>query len=217
MLAWTMLMTGTDRWVETVQWIALIGLAATTFTAARLLGFSRSPSAFAAALLVVLPEPILQSVTTQTDLVTAFFVSAAAVFAVRGIRDRSLSDLIVAALAGALAVGTKGTALLVAPALLLLGLAAWRAYRPPRRLIAAGAGLTVAAIALLGSYNYVLNVVDRHDLLGGVENEVGVPPAGADRAQIAVQDLWTFADAPGVNAAWIENIVQRPARRLLGG
>jgi Dolichyl-phosphate-mannose-protein mannosyltransferase len=215
--AWTMLLTGTDRWVEVVQWLALTGIALTTYTGARLLRFSPSSSAFAAALFVVLPEPILQSTTTQNDLVVSFFIAAAAMFMVRGMRDGNLGDLAIAGAATGLAVGTKGTALLAGPALLVIVLAALRAYRPNRRVVVATVGFAVAGITVLGAFNYILNVVNRHDALGGVQQLVGAEGSNSDRLSIAVQDLWTFADAPGINAAWIEQIVERPAKSILGG
>ena len=67
--AWTLAITGADRLVATVQWLSLIGLACTAFLGARVLGFARDGALLAAALLVTLPQPMLQSTTTQNDLV----------------------------------------------------------------------------------------------------------------------------------------------------
>ena len=74
--ALTMMMSGTDRWVQSVQWLALVGVALAVFSGARLLHFGREESVFAACLFVVLPEPLMQSATTQNDLVEAFFLAS---------------------------------------------------------------------------------------------------------------------------------------------
>src|SRR4051812_26743086 len=90
--AWTLLVTGTDRFAAVVQWLALIGVCGCVLEGARLLGFDRAGALFAAALFAVLPQPVLQAASTQNDLVTALFVIAVAVFAVRGLRDRRAGD-----------------------------------------------------------------------------------------------------------------------------
>jgi hypothetical protein len=105
--AWTMAITGTDRFAQVVQWLALVGIAAAVFGGARLLGFARPASIFAAALFVALPQPILQATTTQNDLVVTFFIAAAALFGVSGLRNGSRGELAVAGAAAGLAIGTK--------------------------------------------------------------------------------------------------------------
>src|ERR1051325_2425451 len=165
--ALTMMMSGTDRWVASVQWLALVGIGLAVFSGARLLRFGREPSAFAACLFVLLPEPLLQSTTTQNDLIEAFFIAAAAFFVVRGLRDRSRGDVAVAALAMAIAVGTKGTAFIAGTALAVLGVAALIAWRPPARFIALAGAQALLALIALGAYNYLLNLRNRGGPLGG--------------------------------------------------
>jgi hypothetical protein len=213
--AWTMLITGTDRWVELVQWTALVGLALTIYSGARLLHFGPAPSAFAGALFVVLPMPILQSTTTQNDLVVSFFIAAAALFTARGIRDRHIGDLAVAGAATGLAIGTKGTALIAGPSLLVIALVALWAYRPGWRVVGAGLACAVIGIAAFGAFNYVLNQRNTGDVFGGVKEQV--VGAGSDRLQNGFHDLWTFADATGIDASWIEQLGRRPANWVFGG
>jgi hypothetical protein len=97
-----MLVSGTDRWTQLVQSAALVGLALTIYSGARFLRFDQVASAFAAGLFVVLPMPILEAATTQNDLVVSFFIAATALFTARGLRDRNLGDLAVAAAAAGL-------------------------------------------------------------------------------------------------------------------
>jgi hypothetical protein len=215
MIAWSMLITGTDRWVELVQWISLAGLGLTIFSGARLLGFGTRAAAFAGALFLILPQPIMQAASTQNDLVASFFVAACALFVVRGLRDRHIGDLSVAGAALGLAIGTKGTALLALPSLGLLAAAALVAWRPPIRLVARALGLGLAGIAAFGAFNYVLNYRHTHDIFGGVKDQVS--STGGDRWQNAAHDIWTFADTPGVNLTWLQPLVQHPVQGIFGG
>ena len=215
LLAWTMLINGTDRWVELVQWISLVGLALAIFSGARLLRFSAGASAFAAALFVLLPQPIMQAASTQNDVVTSFFLGATALFIARGLRDRHLGDLTVAGAAVGLAIGTKGTALIALPALAVIAVAAVIAWRPSLRLIGLALGLAVSGVVAFGAFNYVLNYKNSHDVFGGVSEQVS--NTGGNRWQNAAYDMWTFADSPGVSLQWLQPLVQRPVQSLFGG
>ena len=135
---WTLALTEGDRLASAVQWAAGAGLVAVVFSGARMLGFAIAPSLFAAALFALMPQPLLQSSTTQNDLIMAFFLGAGTLFGARGIRDSDVGDLVIAGAALGLAVGSKGTALAAGPSIALLLGAAIRAYRPPGRVIASG-------------------------------------------------------------------------------
>lgn len=211
--AWTLAMTGADRLVATVQWLSLIGLACTVFLGARILGFARDGALLAAALLVTLPQSILQSTTTQNDLVAAFFVLAVAVFGARGLRDRDRGDLVIAALAAGLAVGTKGTVFALAPSLaIILGAAVWR-YTPPARLVVFGLAAVVAGMLALGAWGYALNVHAGEPAFGGLaektQRESAVP-------QNTVRVLWTFVDSPGSPAPWFDTFATKLAHKTVG-
>lgn len=209
--ALTMMMSGTDRWVASVQWLALVGIGLAVFSGARLLRFGREPSAFAACLFVLLPEPLLQSTTTQNDLIEAFFIAAAAFFVVRGLRDRSRGDVAVAALAMAIAVGTKGTAFIAGTALAVLGVAALIAWRPPARFIALAGAQALLALIALGAYNYLLNLRNRGGPLGGIDARTLVT---GGRLPNALRALGTFADSPGVNVHWLDRLFGSATGRL---
>jgi 4-amino-4-deoxy-L-arabinose transferase-like glycosyltransferase len=211
--AWTMAITGTDRFVALVQWLALIGLSCCVYLGARLLEFGRAPALFAAALFAVLPEPLLQAASTQNDLVIAFFVLAAAVFGVRGLRDRRGGDIAVAAAALGLAVGTKGTVFALGPSLAIVLLAAiWR-YRPPPRLVAGAVAGAVCAVLALGSWGYALNVADGDPLFGGL---VGKTQRETPVGENAVRVVWTFVDSPGVSARWFDLLATKTAHKTVG-
>ena len=211
--AWTILMSGTDRLAALVQWSALVGLAAATCLGARFLGFGRPAALFAGALFVLLPQPTLQASTTQNDLIVCFFLVAALVFAVRGLRDRHTGELAVGAVALGVAVGAKGTALLVLPSVAIVLVAAVVAYRPPPRILARAAALGVSAVAALGAFNYVLNQDTFGTPFGPIRDTVertSAVPANSLRV------AWTFVDSPGVIAPWLNNALARPAHGIFG-
>jgi hypothetical protein len=190
---WTLAVTGTDRFVQLVQWTALLGIATAIFSGARLLAFSSTASAFAAALFATMPQPLLQATTAQNDLVVTFFLAAAAFFAVRGLRDRSPSDIVFAAVAGGLAVGTKGTALIAGPSLLLIVLVAAIGYRPGPRTLAAAGGLALAGLLALGIWSYAYAVPTTGTLVGSERS--GIPRRAAPVRNLA-ETVRTFSDFP---------------------
>src|SRR5207245_1211378 len=120
LLTWTMALSRGDRLTQLVQWAALGGLALTIFAIARLLGFRRPSALWAAAVFVLLPEPLLQGATDQNDLLVAFFLLAGGYFAVRGLRDGRMAEVGLGAVGAGLAAGTKLTAALALPAALLI-------------------------------------------------------------------------------------------------
>ena len=210
---WTILVSDTDRFAALVQWLALGGLAAAIFAAARVLGARRPAALFAPSLFVILPQPVLQASTTQNDLIVSFFVVATGVFAVRGIRDRHTGELVMAALALGLAVGTKGTALVALPSLALVVVAALLAHRPPRALVVRGAAAAAASLALLGAFNYALNQEREGNPLGGVREQTDRESPLYDNT---VRIAWAFADSPGASLPWLENGLRRTAQRVFG-
>ena len=211
--ALTMMMSGTDRWADSIQWLALVGIALAVFSGARMLRFDREASAFAACLFVLLPQPLMQSTTTQNDLIEAFFVVTTAFFMVRGLRDRSYGDITIAALALAMAIGTKGTAFVAATALAVLAVAAVLAYRPPLRFVALAVAQVLPALVALTIYNYVLNLQDRGTLFGGLQ---GATAVSGQRFPNALVVLSTFADSPGLGISWLIKLFERGTGTLNG-
>jgi hypothetical protein len=211
--AWTMGIAGTDRFVAVVQWLALVGTATCVYLGARLIDFSRGAALFAAALFVVLPQPILQASSTQNDLIVAFFVAATAVFGVRGLRDRDAGEIVIAALAVGVAVGTKGTALALLPSLaIMLGYTVWRT-RPGPRIVAGGLVAAAVSVVALGGWGYALNLHGQGSLFGDLDQ------ATKREAKIpnnAVRVVWTLADSPGVSIPWFDAIAAKTAHATVG-
>lgn len=213
LVAWTLSLSGGDRFAALVQWTSAIGCGLCVYLGAMLLGFRRASAAFAAGLFLLVPIVILESTSTQNDLIVAFFVAGAAVFAVRGIAARSYGDLVVGALALGLAVGTKGTALIAMPSLaIIVGAAAWR-YRVPLKVALAGAAVSVVAVLALGSFSYVQNVHETGSLVGDAHAKTkrtdGLFPN-------LIRNSWTFVDFPGMEMGWLQDPVRTSAIAAFG-
>ena len=114
--AWTMSLEGSDRYASSFQ---VIGLAASMLAVsriARLVGFDNREAAFGALLFGTLPVIVLQATTAGNDLVMTSFVVTVVAFMLNDTR----TALGLGALALALSVLTKGTALFTIPMLLVV-------------------------------------------------------------------------------------------------
>jgi hypothetical protein len=155
-LTFVLELTRDERYAGFVQLFAAVALAAGIFALARRLGLPCGEAAFGSLLFLTLPVVLLQSSTALNDLVLAALLLAATVV----VLGESRAPLALAALATALAVGTKLTALYGLPILLLVLLVA-----PPRSMrVSRLVALAVGAIA--GSYWYVVNLVETGRILG---------------------------------------------------
>ncbi len=164
---WTALFLGTDRIVESIQWIgALVALVA-VFGLARLAGASRPQALFSALLLATFPEIILESTTTQNDLVAGTLFAAMLYLLFLGLRQRDRSSLLLSGLALALGLGTKQTLFFLLPGLaLIFGLILLdRKGKAFHHLLTWGIS-AAAAFLLLGIYMFVVNVVNFGNPMG---------------------------------------------------
>ncbi len=143
-----------------VQFFAAIACAVAVFCLARRFGLTRAEASFGSLLFLTLPIVLLQSSGAKNDVVVASFVLAACVF----VLGSSRRELGLAALATALAIGTKFTAAYGLAVLFILALVATPRLRRSGRLIAVAVG------AVVGSYWYLVNAVDTGDLLGDQSN-----------------------------------------------
>jgi hypothetical protein len=216
-VVWTMALSGGDRLANMVQWCFALALGGAVAAGARLAGFKRSAALLAAAGFLLLPEVLLQSATTQVDLILAFFVAATALFAVRALRQASAADAALAAVAFGLAIGTKESAIFATPGLVLIVAASWRRDRPPARVLLIGAGTGVVAVALFGSFNYVQNFARTGELTGGH----GAAVSGDFIRAGFVRDLgrvsWTLVEIPGLpERSTVERVLHPVASRVVG-
>ncbi len=128
------LLTGGSTVYNLLQWFAGIGCALVASRVAGQLGGDRRAQLLSAFVVGTTPMVVMQSSSTQTDLVTAAWVICLATLVLDELRRRSgpLTVLLLGAAGGLVAV-TKATGLLgVGPLLVLWGLAQLRLARNPR-------------------------------------------------------------------------------------
>lgn len=157
---WTLLFLGSDHLVGGVQWLAALVSAAGVFGLARVFGYGRRQSAFAALIFLSFPLIALQATTTQTDLVTTAFFVPAVYFLILGVREGRLSLLSLSALSVGIGVGVKKSYFLLLPVLavfviLVLLQSGRRTLKP---LVFWTFNVVVAAV-LFGAYIYAVNWV----------------------------------------------------------
>lgn len=181
---------GRDTLAAAPQLFAEIAVLIAIYGCARRLLFPRSGALFAALTTATLTEFALQSVTTQNDLVVAAFVVIAAYF----LLGRSRRELPLAALALALAVGTKPTAVFALPVLGLLALALL-----PRRRLLELAAWSAAAFVAVGGYGYARNLHETgHALPSGPEFASSRPHITAPGTiSTSARVLYKFLDLSG--------------------
>ena len=162
----TMLASGSQRFVGLVQIAALLVCVLATVGLARRLGGEPRAALWAGLLVATLPVIATQAPTALNDLVVASFLATAAFFLLGSAR----SEHILAGLALALGVGTKFTAVLSIPVLLLVIASA----PGPRRLAKAFWLLAVGALG--GSVWYLVNLAETGHLDGGLADQASQTP-----------------------------------------
>jgi hypothetical protein len=210
--AWTMAISGDDYLVAAVQWASLVGVLACIVCGVRLLGFGRAPALWAAAIFALLQQPILQASSPQNDMIVAFFLGAATVFLVRGLRDGHRGEIAIGSMALGLAIGTKGTALFMLPSLLLIICVVLVKYRPPRAIIRVSALFVTAGVVVFGSFGYIQNVVDYGDPIGPVTFNKRDEPVATN----LLWTTWSFVDTPGAEMHWLDLALSKPLTKVFG-
>jgi len=168
-LLWTVLLSGSDQLTGFVQWISALGIALGIYGLAKLLGSSRSQGVFAALIWFTFPQIILQSTTTQNDLVVTLFTISMLYFLYLGLAIKHNKLLILSGIAFGLAVGTKLTFLFIIPGLVIAISLIWleKKYNIVKKLLYWSICCLVG-FGLFGIFNFVQN-----QLYYG--NPIGIP------------------------------------------
>lgn len=143
-----MILSGGDRWVNLIQWLAFALTALTASSIARELGGNARLQALAALLVVTIPIAVLEAVNSKNDLLAAYFLCALAFFGLRAYNSRqfSVAQAACVGIACGLLALVKGTGLMFGlPVAAWIGAACIRAIGFRRAL---GWGACAAVIAL---------------------------------------------------------------------
>jgi hypothetical protein len=142
----TYILSGGDHFINLVQWFGCLTSIVAVAGIAKQFGAPLRGQLLAALFCATLPNGILQATGAKTDYVLAAWLACAGYFLVRAPDEDRFVEIIFAGLALGLALGTKGTAYLFAPGLVLaLAIPAWKWWRAHPASIAL---LILCAIAL---------------------------------------------------------------------
>lgn len=157
-MLWTILFWGWDQLAGFPQWISALAGMLTIFGIARLIGWTRPQSIFAALIWALLPEVVLESTTVQNHLIVAVLFACTLYFLFLGVRSGNFSELALSGLALGLGLGTHQLAFLALPGLLVSLCFLWLKFgqRVFKSLLIWGVGALIAFL-LVGSYMYVIN------------------------------------------------------------
>jgi hypothetical protein len=147
-IAHPLLVAGSDRFANLVQWYAMLLSVVAASLAAAAMGGDRLRQIAAAVITVSIPMGIMQATSTQNDYLTAAWLMVFVIAAIRFLRDGAswLWTVSTGAALG-LAITTKQTALaFAAPICLVIAVAALLRLRS--RAIAAGATIGAIVVAL---------------------------------------------------------------------
>lgn len=154
------LLTSSDRLVGFVQYMAALISFLAVYRLGLFLSNSRIRSLFAALLWLTFPEIILQSTSTQNDLVLASFFTCCVLFLFIGIKHRSWTYLLLSALFFGLALGTKQTVLFLLPGFALAMVFIFLKFKKPVIRLLVGWGVASLTFFLIfGAYIYIQNMI----------------------------------------------------------
>jgi hypothetical protein len=182
----SMIFSNGDRFVTYVQFLALVAACIASFGIASRLGLGASAAAFGALSFSTFTVVALQTPTALNDLVVASLLIICAYFAM----GASRTELALAAISLALAIGTKGTVIFALPVLALFAIASQPLSRLPRMLAVGAAGLAA------GSFWFIVNVLESGEPARGAELDRGRDPL-VERVRLSVVDLFEASETAG--------------------
>ena len=169
-ILWTILFTGSDKFVGFVQYFSTIFCALAIFGISRLLGGSRRTSLIVGLLWMTFPLNVFQATTTQNDMVVTALFTSSLFFFFTFIKKREFSNLFLSGLALGAAFGTKETMFMmglgIVIMLLMVVLKDKKLVKPILHWILIG----ITSFLLLGSFIYFNNLYYYQNPLGPSEH-----------------------------------------------
>ena len=203
-MLWTILFSGTDQLVEFVQWFgAVFGVVAITGLS-QLLGYTKKQGLFAGLIWATLPMVLLQSTTTQNDLIVASVILIGVYFLFFGLINQSNRHIIMSSLAFGLSFGIKQTAFFVIPgicgAIILFYIKYKKKILKPSLIFI---GSTILALLLFGSYIYINNIVygtDVANLSGSSQTSTPFGPSAHVASNMSLDRISYIGDSIFINS-----------------
>ncbi|MEE8574621.1 MAG: glycosyltransferase family 39 protein, partial [Thermodesulfobacteriota bacterium] len=219
-ILWTVAFLKSDILANLFQWISYCTIGVAIYRVSKLLGGSARASLFASLIYLSLKMVVLQSTSTQHDLVLTAFTLISFYFFHSGIKEKNRSFLFISAIACGLALGTKGTIFYMLPPLTLATIVVAFIYRPSLLLYLRWLTLSVVFFLLLGSYNYILNYMDYGNLfapkgaIDSVHKDLSLDKAKVNMARY-VYDSIEFNGLPMSSVKRLERLKESLGRRYL--
>ena len=172
-LLYTILFTGSDRFVGFVQFFAAIFSSIAIFGIARLLGGSNRAAIILSLLWMTFPQNVFQATSTQNDLVVTSLFTTCIYFFFAFIKQRNKSSLILSGLALGLSFGTKETVFMMGPGIVIMLLILIIQDKHFIKPISEWLLISIVSFFLLGSYPYFNNLYHYNNPLGPTEHVLG--------------------------------------------
>jgi hypothetical protein len=164
---WSVLFTKTDHFAGFVQYFAALASALAIVGISRINGLSRKQSIFPGIIFLTLPAIVLQSTTTQNDLViTALFIISIYFFFL-AIKEQQMTAFALSGVSIGLAVGTKQTMFFLLVPYIILLLSAWIFFKKVnfKQLFHLG-WISILTFLLIGSQIFISNYIHYGHPLG---------------------------------------------------
>ena len=167
---WSILLSNSDHWVGLVQWSAAIAGSLSIYGIAGLMGAKFAWRLFPGLIFLTLPSVVMQSTTTQNDLIAAGLFGIFFYFLLKMFKNNAINNLFCAAFTMGLLIGTKQTILYLLPGLGLLFLIYWLYFKSIKlKEILLFSGITMTTFLIIGSVIFFINWDYFGHPLGGKE------------------------------------------------
>ncbi len=178
LLLWVYASLKSDTGFGLLQWFVGILSSILVFKTSQLISMNKRQALCSALIYITLPLIVLESSTTQNDMLVAFFVFCSVYFLMSGLKKASNEHILISSISAGIAFGTKPTFFLavtgVAISVIYYYLSAYKKnrgkflhYENDKKLIPRWMLYSFGFILLLGMYNYALNFVGTKNLFGG--------------------------------------------------
>jgi len=205
---WILLFIKKDIFSGILQFSSFCGCLWVLYSFLAYLKLSAQRILWAIFLFASLPAIIIQSSSTQNDLVLGFFLFASLYLFIYSLKEHDKTSLIMSSLAMALAIGVKSSVFMFLPVLCLVYGFISAMYRKEKlyKPLIAYAGLTLLFIFILSAYSYILNYIEFNNIIG-LDSYINYYTAQANGIKSAVANLirysLTFIDFTGFSGAEI--------------
>lgn len=179
------ILSGGDRFANTVHWFALTGCGVLASLIAKELKQPVSVQVLATVIAVTLPMGLVQGSSSQGNLVVAFWLLTFVVFSLQYFRRPTSVGLMYCGCAFGFTLLSKGTAYAIAPAvaapLWLCGIVRTTGHRRRAKLVCAGGGVVLVALVVNGGH-----FIRNWDLFGHLLGPMDQPVHSHLNEQISV-------------------------------